>query len=124
MNTAKIYHDANGNECTIFQMVKREPEWAATRIQEGEKAIVNMQWIQPADKLPGTSVITSNEKIICSESTVILLSLDSEPFTGKYCHDKLVKSGDIDQYWVDVINNEPFNFDEIDFWMPIPPCPE
>lgn len=39
MNTAKIYHDSDGNECSIVQMVKREPEWSAVRIQEGEKAI-------------------------------------------------------------------------------------
>jgi hypothetical protein len=39
MNTAKIYHDSDGNECSIMQMVKREPYWAANRIQEGEKAI-------------------------------------------------------------------------------------
>ena len=39
MNTSKIYHDSDGNECSIFQIVRREPDWAASRIQEGEKAI-------------------------------------------------------------------------------------
>lgn len=39
MDTAKIYHDSEGNERTIWQMVKQEPEWAAARVQEGEKAI-------------------------------------------------------------------------------------
>lgn len=39
MNTAKIYHDSEGNECSIFQVVRREPDWAATRIQVGERAI-------------------------------------------------------------------------------------
>ena len=43
MNTAKIYHDSNDDECTIFQMLKREPEWSANRIQEGEKAIEQLQ---------------------------------------------------------------------------------
>ena len=43
MNTAKIYKDSDGNECSIHQMVKREPEWAASRIQEGEKAILLAQ---------------------------------------------------------------------------------
>ena len=43
MNTAKIYHDSEGNECSIMQMVKRAPEWAANRIQEGEKAIEALQ---------------------------------------------------------------------------------
>ena len=39
MNTAKKYHDSDGNECSIFQVVRLEPDWAASRIQEGEKAI-------------------------------------------------------------------------------------
>lgn len=39
MNTAKVYHDSDGEEMTIHQMVKHEPMWAANRIQVGEKAI-------------------------------------------------------------------------------------
>ena len=39
MDTAKIYHDIDGNDCTIFQMVRTEPQWAAARIQAGEGAI-------------------------------------------------------------------------------------
>lgn len=39
MNTAKVYQDSDGNACSITQMVKREPKWAASRIQEGERAI-------------------------------------------------------------------------------------
>ena len=39
MDTAKIYRDINGEDCTIHQMVKREPLWAAIRIQVGEGAI-------------------------------------------------------------------------------------
>jgi hypothetical protein len=39
MNTGKTYYDSDGNECSIWQMVHREPEWAATRIQVGEKAL-------------------------------------------------------------------------------------
>ena len=37
MNTAKVYQDSDGNDCSIHQMVKREPEWAANRIQHGER---------------------------------------------------------------------------------------
>lgn len=39
MDTSKVYFDSEGNECSIWRMVKREPTWAAVRIQEGEKAI-------------------------------------------------------------------------------------
>ena len=45
MNTAKIYKDIEGNDCTIYQMINREPVWAAVRIQEGEKATLSVeQW--------------------------------------------------------------------------------
>ena len=37
MNTAKVYQDIDGNDCSIWQMVEREPEWAASRLQHGEK---------------------------------------------------------------------------------------
>jgi hypothetical protein len=46
MNTAKIYTDTEGNECTIHQMVKREPGWAANRIQAGEDAIDKVSQLQ------------------------------------------------------------------------------
>lgn len=39
MDLTKRYQDSNGNQCDILQMVSREPEWAANRLQEGEKAI-------------------------------------------------------------------------------------
>ena len=38
MDTGKCYYDSEGNECSIWQIVQREPRWAAQRIQEGEKA--------------------------------------------------------------------------------------
>jgi hypothetical protein len=43
MDTGKIYKDVEGNECTIWQMLKREPEWAANRLQLGEKAIERLK---------------------------------------------------------------------------------
>ena len=50
MNTAKIYYDSEGNQRSIHQMVKHEPEWAATRIQEGENAIEALKdWLLCAD---------------------------------------------------------------------------
>ena len=36
MNTAKVYQDLEGNDCSIWQMIQREPEWAANRIQQGD----------------------------------------------------------------------------------------
>lgn len=46
MDTARIYYDSNGDERTIWQMVKDEPEWAAARIQEGEKAVKQLETIR------------------------------------------------------------------------------
>lgn len=39
----KIYYDADGNERTISQMVKVEPEWAANIIQEDETRIKELE---------------------------------------------------------------------------------
>jgi len=50
MDMGKIYHDSEGNECSILQAVKREPEWAASRIQEGEKAIEGNKWLTEQNK--------------------------------------------------------------------------
>lgn len=48
MNTAKIYHDSEGNECSIWEAVRREPEWAASRIQVGEEAIEKLKELKDA----------------------------------------------------------------------------
>ncbi|MGL4370766.1 MAG: hypothetical protein ACRCUT_14005 [Spirochaetota bacterium] len=42
MNLNKVYYDGEGNAKNILQMVKCGPEWAANRIQEGEKAIAEI----------------------------------------------------------------------------------
>jgi len=39
MNLEKKYYDEDENEINILQLVKKSPEWAANRIQEGEKAL-------------------------------------------------------------------------------------
>jgi hypothetical protein len=37
MNLEKVYYDTEGNKYNILHLVKKEPEWAANRIQEGER---------------------------------------------------------------------------------------
>ena len=37
--TSKIYKDSGGNDCTIWQLIERDPKLVAERLQEGEKAI-------------------------------------------------------------------------------------
>lgn len=34
---ARKYQDSDGNDCTLDQMVRREPDWAANRIRVGEQ---------------------------------------------------------------------------------------
>lgn len=51
MNTAKIYQDSEGNDCSIWQVVRREPDWAANRIQVGEKAIERVAELEQAIEL-------------------------------------------------------------------------
>ena len=46
MDTGKIYTDSKGQECSIWQMVRREPDWAANRVQEGEKAIDQVKLLE------------------------------------------------------------------------------
>jgi len=43
MDMTKRYKDFSGNKCDIIEMVKREPEWAATRVQMGELAIEQLE---------------------------------------------------------------------------------
>jgi len=39
MDIEKVYFDAEGCSGNIMQIIKREPEWAANRIQAGEHAL-------------------------------------------------------------------------------------
>ena len=43
MDLKRIYHDSDGNECNILQLVKSEPEWAANIIQYLEKQIIELK---------------------------------------------------------------------------------
>jgi len=46
LDTSKIYQDSEGNNCTIWQMIQREPDWAANRLQEGENAIERLATLE------------------------------------------------------------------------------
>jgi hypothetical protein len=39
VDLTKVYHDQGGLSGNILQIVKREPEWAANRIQVGERVL-------------------------------------------------------------------------------------
>lgn len=67
MDTGKVYFDSEGNERSIWQMVKREPTWAAVRIQEGEKAIDEITTLrQQLEQAQAESVQAAANKV-CGE---------------------------------------------------------
>ena len=43
MDTAKKYHDSEGDVCSIWEAVRREPDWAANIIQGYEKTTEALQ---------------------------------------------------------------------------------
>lgn len=50
MNTAKVYHDIDGNDHTIHQMVRNEPGWAASRVQQAEEYEAGLlAWFEQQD---------------------------------------------------------------------------
>ena len=46
MDLTKRYKDYDGNPCNILHLIKESPEWAANRIQVGEKAIARLKEIE------------------------------------------------------------------------------
>lgn len=46
----KIYHDVEGNERTLHEMLRVEPEWAVNKIKQGEKAVNNLERMMEALK--------------------------------------------------------------------------
>ncbi len=45
-STAKVYHDSGGTARTLYQMVRLEPDWAKSRIIEGEKAAARVKELE------------------------------------------------------------------------------
>lgn len=72
MDLHKVYYDGEGNPRTVLQLVKMEPEWAANRIQEGERAIEQLSALKAepqtegvnrgSPKLPEWAAVESGEK--------------------------------------------------------------
>ena len=51
MDTGRVYKNSEGDERTIHQMVREEPQWAANRIQCGEEAIEKLGRIGELTKI-------------------------------------------------------------------------
>lgn len=67
MDLEKRYKTVEGVECNILQLVKMEPEWAANRIQQGEKAEAALKLVE------GQKPSTNNEKpkCLCGREAII-----------------------------------------------------
>ena len=71
MDLTKVYKDSEGLELSIYQMVRREPDWAANRLQEGELAIEEL----------ATLKAESAEKSDNKQSAPCLCPVDGSPLT-------------------------------------------
>lgn len=113
MNTAKVYQDSDGNDCSIWQMVRIEPEWAANRIQEGEKAVVKLQecsW-RRFDK------VKPEDQQIC----IVAAGPDkhTQILAVRWCQ------SDEEFYWYDPdLGLDPYPTEATTHWMPFPYDPE
>ena len=65
MDLTKVYKDSEGLELSIYQMVRREPDWAANRLQEGELAIEELATLK-AESAEKSDNTTKTE--ICGET--------------------------------------------------------
>ena len=67
MDLEKKYHDADGNDCNILELVKKEPEWAANIIQYYEKRVYELEHtLGLCEKcgdsfIPGKSIVMPRE---------------------------------------------------------------
>ena len=71
VDTGKIYKDSEGNECSIMQMIRREPFWAANRVQGGEDALAENETLhRKVEELNGevnSLVALLEEHMLCGE---------------------------------------------------------
>jgi hypothetical protein len=49
-NIFNVYQYCDGGECSLYQLVKKEPEWACSRIREGEKAEARLKELEAEKK--------------------------------------------------------------------------
>jgi len=64
INVEKKYHDVDGNPCSLYYLVKYEPEWAASRIREGEKAIAKLKEYLSATLEDGFVTIDASGSVV------------------------------------------------------------
>jgi len=64
INIEKNYHDIDGNPCSLYHMVKYEPEWAASRIKEGEKAAAKLEECLSVARQDGFVIIDACGRVI------------------------------------------------------------
>jgi hypothetical protein len=94
--SARIYYDCDGNEKTLRQMFREEPEWFYSRFEHMQKALEKLQaenkqlreaqeWISVSDRLP--EII--NKKSVrqpwgSSKSVAVIVDGSAESFEKGY----------------------------------------
>jgi hypothetical protein len=115
MNTAKVYYDINGNPCTIFQMIKREPEWVASVFQKMETDLAKHGWISVGDGLPDYGVPVWVSAV--GQGATILARDDDELgwlWGSVYSHWWSLKDG----WQCDFETDDDYGW--VTHWMPLP----
>ena len=64
MDMGKKYFDIDGNECNILQMVHRSPEWAANRVQAGQKGLDELAGAVSVCKASGVGELETSNVIL------------------------------------------------------------
>ncbi len=63
----KTYHDADGNEITLFQLCRRDPGWAASRIEHMESQLDGLlaRCMAGDCNWEGVPIVTAGGDAIC-----------------------------------------------------------
>lgn len=75
LDLERIYHDIDGNPCNILDLVRSQPEWAANRIQAGEKAIKGYVCLLRHTERTKEHIDTPRKKIVKSILSKLLIVL-------------------------------------------------
>jgi len=108
-STAKVYQDIDGNDVSLYQLIRREPDWAHSRIKRCEELEAQQQWVSVEERLP-----EENEHVIAScgdyPNTPVCASILIE---GRWFDQDVVESG-----------GEWPELHLVTHWMPLPAPPE
>lgn len=81
-STAKVYFDTDGNEVTLRQLIKMEPEWAHSRIQAGERAEAELDQLRAELEKERERANTAESRLNAVVNSISDLINDSQGVAG------------------------------------------